>query len=114
MRVSKAHPVAGWLRVDAGTYSRSLDQVLQHRDQQMATDPNCSGLPPASRDWFWSTQLPALVNDPKIREQVLERQAELAAMRQAIDDQLRQQAGSLIEQQAEIDVEQQLLQQVLE
>jgi hypothetical protein len=113
MRVSKAHPVAGWLRVDAGTYSRSLDQVLRHRDEQVATDPNCSGLPPASRDWFWSTQLTALVNDPKIREQVLSRLAELSAKRQAIDDQLRLQAGSLIEQQAEIDVELQLLQQVL-
>lgn len=113
MRVSKAHPVAGWLRVDAGTYSRSLDQVLRHRDEQVATDPNCSGLPPASRDWFWSTQLTALVNDPKIRDQVLSRLAELSAKRQAIDDQLRLQAGSLIEQQAEIDVELQLLKQVL-
>jgi hypothetical protein len=113
MRVSKAHPVAGWLRVDAGTYSRSLDQVLRHRDEQMGTDPSCSGLPPASRDWFWSTQLPALVNDPGIRDQVLARAAELSASRQAIDDQLRQQAGALIEQQAEIDTELQLLQQVL-
>jgi hypothetical protein len=113
MRVSKAHPVAGWLRCDAGTYSRSLDQVLRHRDEQMATDPNCSGLPPASREWFWSTQLPALVNDPGIRDQVLARAAELSAMRQGIDDQLRAQAGNLIEQQAEIDSELQLLQQVL-
>jgi hypothetical protein len=34
-------------------------------------------------------------------------------MRQGIDDQLRAQAGNLIEQQAEIDSELQLLQQVL-
>ena len=72
MRVSKAHPVAGWLRCDAGTYSRSLDQVLRHRDEQMATDPSCSGLPPASREWFWSEQLPRLVADPGIRAQVLD------------------------------------------
>jgi hypothetical protein len=113
MRVSKAHPVAGWLRCDAGTYSRSLDQVLRHRDEQMATDPNCSGLPPASREWFWSEQLPRLVADPGIRAQVLARAAELSAMRQGIDDQLRAQAGNLIEQQAEIAAELQLLQQVL-
>jgi hypothetical protein len=113
MRVSKAHPVAGWLRCDAGTYSRSLDQVLRHRDEQMATDPSCSGLPPASREWFWSEQLPRLVADPGIREQVLARAAELSAMRQGIDDQLRAQAGNLIELQAEIDSELQLLQQVL-
>jgi len=113
MRVSKAHPVAGWLRVDAGTYSRSLDQVLRHRDQQMLDDPSASGLPPASREWFWSQQLPHLVSDPKIREQVLERQAALAASRIAIEDQIRQQAGALIEQQGEIDAEMALLEQVL-
>ena len=113
MRVSKAHPVAGWLRCDAETYSRSLDQVLRHRDEQMAIDPNCSGLPPASRAWFWSDQLPRLVADPKIRDQVLQRQAELAAQRAAIQDQIRLQAGALLELQTEIDAEQELLQQVL-
>jgi len=113
MRTSKAHPVAGWLRVDGRVYSASLDQVLRHRDQQMVDDPNCSGLPPASRDWFWSWQLPRMVNDPKIRDQVLERLAELAARRQDIEDQIRLQAGSLIEQQAEIDAELALLEQVL-
>lgn len=113
MRVSKAHPVAGWLRVEAGVYSQSLDQVLRHRDEQMAVDPHASGLPPASREWFWSTQLPALVSDPKIRDQVHSRLGELSASRQAIDDQIRRQAGSLIEQQAEIDAEVALLEQVL-
>jgi len=113
VRVSKGHPVANWLRVDAGTYSRSLDQVLRHRDQQMLDDPSCSGLPPASRDWFWSEQLPRLANDPKIREQVHSRLAELAASRQGIEDQIRLQASALIEQQAEIDAEVALLEQVL-
>lgn len=113
MRVSKAHPIAGWLRCDAGTYSRTLDQVLRHRDEQMALDPNCSGLPPASREWFWSTQLPALLADPKIHEQVHSRLGELATRRQAIDEQLHAQAGSLLDQQAEIAAEEELLLQVL-
>jgi hypothetical protein len=113
MRVSKVHPVAGWLRCDAGTYSRSLDQVLRHRDEQMAADPNCSGLPPASREWFWTEQLPALVADPNIRDQVLNRLAELAARRQGIEDQIRMQAGTLIAEQSEIDAERALLEQVL-
>ncbi len=113
MRVSKAHPVAGWLRVEGRIYSATLDRILSDRDQQMLDDPSCSGLPPASRDWFWSTQLPALVSDPKIRDQVLSRLAELAASRQGIEDQIRLQAGSLIEQQAEIDTERALLEQVL-
>jgi hypothetical protein len=113
MRVSKVHPVAGWLRVDAGTYSRSLDQVLRHRDEQMLLDPSCSGLPPASREWFWTEQLPALVADPNIRDQVLNRLAELAARRQGIEDQIRMQAGTLIAEQSEIDAERALLEQVL-
>ncbi len=113
MRVSKTHPVAGWLRVTAGVYSQSLDQVLRHRDEQLVDNPSASGLPPASRDWFWSTQLPELMTCPSIHNQVLTRLAELAAKRQAIEDQLRQQAGSLIEEQSEIDAEVALLQQVL-
>jgi hypothetical protein len=44
---------------------------------------------------------------------VLERQAALAASRIAIEDQIRQQAGSLIEQQGEIDAELAMLDQVL-
>ncbi|MCP9776210.1 hypothetical protein [Cyanobium sp. WAJ14-Wanaka] len=113
MRTSKAHPVAGWLRVEAGTYSRTLDQVLRHRDEQMAADPNCSGLPPASRAWFWSEQLPRLVSDPKIREQVASRLGELANSRQGIGHQIELQAGALLQQQAEIDDEMALLEQVL-
>lgn len=113
MRTAKAHPVAGWLRVEGGVYSKSLDQVLRHRDEQMLLDPSCSGLPPASREWFWTEQLPALVADPKIRDQVLNRLAELAARRQGIEDQIRMQAGTLIAEQSEIDAERALLEQVL-
>jgi hypothetical protein len=113
MRTSKAHPVAGWLRVEGRVYSATLDQVLRHRDEQMAANPNCSGLPPASREWFWSEQLPRLVADPKIRDQVLSRLGDLAAKRQSIDHQVQQQAGALLEQQAEIAAELALLEQVL-
>jgi hypothetical protein len=47
MRVAKAHPVAGWLRVEGRVYSATLDRILNDRDKQMLDDPNCSGLPPA-------------------------------------------------------------------
>jgi len=113
VRTAKAHPVAGWLRVEGRIYSATLDRILSDRDKQMLDDPSCSGLPPASRDWFWSVQLPRLVSDLKIREQVIERQAALAAMRQAIADQIRLQAGVLIEEQHQIDCEIALLEQVL-
>jgi hypothetical protein len=114
MRVSKAHPIAGWLRVEARTYSDTLDHILRDRDQHLLADPQHSGLPPASREWFWSEQLPRLVGDPKVHAQVLERQAALAASRIAINDQIRRQAGALVEQQAEIDAELAMLEQVLQ
>jgi len=113
VRTAKAHPVAGWLRVEGRIYSATLDRILSDRDKQMLDDPSSSGLPPASRDWFWSWQLPRLVSDLKIREQVIERQAALAARRQAIEDQIRLQAGVLIEERAAIDAEVALLEQVL-
>lgn len=113
MRVSKAHPIAGWLRVEARTYSHTLDRILRDRDQHLLVEPQHSGLPPASGEWFWSEQLPSLMADPKIRDQVLSRLAELAARRQEVEGQVRRQAGALLEQQAEIDAEMALLEQVL-
>lgn len=114
MRVSKCHPVAGWLHVPASVYSATLDRILRDRDRHLLVEPQHSGLPPASGEWFWSEQLPRLVADPKIRQQVLERQAALAASRLAIEDQVRLQAGVLLEQQAEIDAELAMLEQVLQ
>ena len=75
--------------------------------------PNASGLPSGARDWFWLRQLPALINDPKIREQCQHRLGELAGKHTAIDHQLRVQAGSLIDEQAELQSEMALLEQVL-
>lgn len=113
MRVAKAHPVAGWLRVDGRIYSTTLDKVLAMRDADLETNPNASGLPSGARDWFWLQQLPALVNDPKIREQCCHRLGELASKHTAIDHQLRVQAGCLIDQQADLQAEMALLEQVL-
>jgi len=108
------HPVANWLSVNLDLFRQSFERVLSGRNEQYRSDPNASGLPPASRAWFWSEQLPRLVSDPKIREQVLKCQAALAASRIAIGDQIRLQAGVLIMEQAEIDTEMALLQQVLQ
>ena len=88
MRVSKAHPVANWLRVDAGTYSKSLDHVLRDRDDQLMSDPQASGLPPASVEWFWQEQLPRLCCKPEILSQVEQRKAELAAKRDDLIDKI--------------------------
>jgi len=110
---TNCHPVANWLSVNLDLYRQSFERLISDINEQYKADPNASGLPPASRAWFWSEQLPRLVSDPKIREQVLKRQAALAASRIAIEDQIRQQAGALIEQQGEINAELALLEQVL-
>jgi len=110
---TNCHPVANWLSVNLDLYRHSFERLISDINAQYKADPNASGLPPASRAWFWSEQLPRLVSDPKIREQVLKRQAALVASRIAIEDQIRQQAGALIEQQGEINAELALLEQVL-
>ena len=113
MRVSKAHPVANWLRVDGDTYSRSLDQVLKHRDEQLLSDPQASGLPPASAQWFWLEQLPRLCGNPEIKRQVEERIAELAAKREALTEQIRQFERGVQAERYEVDAELASLQQVI-
>jgi len=110
---TNCHPVANWLSVNLNLYRQSFERLISDKNEQYKEDPNASGLPPASRAWFWSEQLPRLVSDSKIREQVLKRQAALAASRIAIEDRIRQQAGALIEQQGEINAELALLEQVL-
>ena len=113
MRVSKGHPVANWLRVDGDTYSHSLDQVLRHRDEQLQSDPQASGLPPASQEWFWLEQLPKLCSKPEIQSQVEARIAELTAKREALTEQIRQVERSVKAQRDDLDAELASLQQVI-
>jgi len=111
---TNCHPVANWLSVNLDLFRQSFERVISDRNEQYLTDPNASGLPPASREWFWAVQLPQLAHDPAICDQVHCRLGALAARRQVIEDQIRLQAGVLIEEQSEIDAEMALLQQVLQ
>ena len=109
MRVSKAHPVANWLRVDAGVYSKSLDHVLRDRDDQLMSDPQASGLPPASVEWFWQEQLPRLCCKPEILSQVEQRKAELAAKRDALAEKVSRAEREVAAERADLDSELELL-----
>jgi len=109
MRVSKAHPVANWLRVDAGTYSKSLDHVLRDRDDQLKSDPQASGLPPASVEWFWQEQLPRLCCKPEILSQVEQRKAELAAKRDALAEKVSRAEREVAAERDELESELALL-----
>jgi len=107
------HPIANWLSVNLDLYRQSFERLISDINEQYKADPNAIGLPPASRMWFWTEQLPQLAHDPAICDQVHCRLGALAARRQAIEDQIRLQAGVLIEERAAIDAEVALLEQVL-
>jgi len=109
VRVSKGHPVANWLRVEAGEYSRALDQVLRHRDEQLLSNPGASGLPPASLDWFWETELPRLATRPGVSNQVEARIAELTARREALAEKVSRAEREVAAEQADLDAELELL-----
>jgi len=111
---TNCHPVADWLSVNLDLFRQSFERVISDISEQYKADPNASELPPASRVWFWTEQLPQLVHDPAISNQLHIRLAELSAKRVAIEDQIRLKAGFLVEEQSEIDTEMALLQQVLQ
>jgi len=111
---TNCHPVANWLSVNLDLFRQSFERVISDCNGQYRSDPSACDLPPASRQWFWFEQLPQLAHDAGICEQVHCRLGALAARRQAIENQIRLQAGVLIEEQAEIDAEVALLQQVLQ
>jgi len=108
------HPVANWLSVNLDLYRQFFERLISDINEQYKADPNASGLPPASRAWFWTEQLPQLAHDPAICNQLHIRLAELSAKRVAIEDQIRLQAGVLIEEQSQIDCEIALFEQVLQ
>jgi len=111
---TNCHPAANWLSINLDLFRQSFERVISDINEQYKADPNASGLPPASRVWFWTEQLPQLAHDPGICNQLHIRLAELSAKRVAIEDQIRLQAGVLIEEQSVIDAEMALLQQVLQ
>ena len=87
--------------------------MLRHRDEQLQSDPQASGLPPASEEWFWLEQLPKLCCKPEIQTQVEARIAELSDKRQALTEQIRQVERTVHAERDEIDAELASLQQVI-
>jgi len=94
---TNCHPAANWLSINLDLFRQSFERVISDINEQYKADPNASGLPPASRVWFWTEQLPQLAHDPAICNQLHIRLAELSAKRVAIEDQIRLQAVALID-----------------
>lgn len=110
--ISKKHPVANWLRLAPHEHRRALDKVIQFRDS--SDNPMASGMPEAAVQWFWTEELPRLLQRPDVRNQALERLQELQDTRLRLADQITMQAGALLEQQAAVEVEHQQLAALVE
>jgi len=64
-----------------------------------------SGLPEAAVTWFWVEELPRLLQRPEVRRMAVEHLQELNDTRQRLQDQIELQAGALLEQMAQIELE---------
>ena len=94
--ISKKHPVANWLRLAPHEHRRTLDTVIQLRDA--SPDPLASGMPAAAVAWFWTEELPRLLNRPDVRQQARDYLKELASRGDALQEQIQRQSGSLLEE----------------
>lgn len=75
-----------------------MDQVLRHRDEAQAIDPQQSGLPEASVSWFWQTQLPELIKQERYRHQAEQHTENLRLALLAIDSDINAQTRGLQEE----------------
>jgi hypothetical protein len=113
MALSRMHPVANWIHLPPGDQRRALDRVLAFRDQQLEQDPSASGLPPAAVEWFWESDLPALIRRPEVRCQVEQHLQDLIQQAADLDQQINRQAGSLLDRLQQIQGDVARLQEVL-
>ena len=113
MRVARCHPLLGWLRLDAHTYSRTLAQSLIQRDRALERDRNHSGHAEGFVDWVWTTQLPELVRKDSYRQQVEDRCTELQAKSERLSGEINSMVGGLLSEQSDADTEREQLQALL-
>ncbi len=114
MRIGRMHPVANWLRCQGDDYTRSMDQVLAFRDQDLQQDLSASGLPPAAVAWFWNEQLPQLLQQPHYRRQSEAHLDSLKLKSEDLGEMIERVAGSLLNDQADTDLQITQLQSVME
>ena len=113
MRVARSHPLLGWLRLDAHTYSRTLDQSLRERDRALELDRNHTGHAEGFIDWVWTSQLPDLVRKDSYRQQVEDRCAELQARSERLAAEINLMVGGLLSEQSDADTEREQLKSLL-
>lgn len=98
--ISKMHPTANWLRVPDSLYRQALERNI------------AIGRP--DEVYFWTSELPMLLQQPHYRQQVEARIAELNDKSAALGNQVQSMVGSLLEEQGLADLESRRLQELLE
>ena len=91
--ISKKHPVANWIQLSPSEYRRVLNKVLDFRD--LDPDPNASGLPAAAVDWFWTQELPQLMQRPEVQQFASEHVAQLNAKAAELRHRIERQVGAM-------------------
>ena len=103
MRVGRAHPTLGWLRLAGADYAIALDRLLLERDRD--SDQQRTGPAPAFRAWVWDEQMPALAQKDGYRVQIEARRSELQAKRSALSTQIQKATADLTAEVAAVDLE---------
>jgi len=98
--IAKMHPTANWLRVNDTLYRQALERNI------------AIGRP--DEVYFWTSELPMLLQQPHYRQQVEARIAELNDKSAALGNQVQSMVGSLLEEQGLADLESRRLQELLE
>ena len=114
MTICRRHPAFGWLALQGSDSQKTLQTLLNHRDQAVAVNPNHSGMPQSFIDWCWEVQLPSMLQVPFYRKQIEQHVQDLNLKSDRLADQVYRQAGSLIAEQSDVDSERSQLASLLE
>lgn len=107
----RRHPIVNWLFLEPGEARKTLDRVMQFRDE--APNPMASGVPAAAEAWAWAEQLPSLMHRPDLRKQAEAHLQELQNAAAKVEEEINRQAPDLLARLQVIQAEVQKLQEVL-
>ena len=89
--IARMHPSQNWLRVPDHIYQSALQRNIELGQPDL--------------EYFWSAELPTLLQQPQYRAQAEERVRELQERSAAISLEIRARVGSQLEEQGALDEE---------
>ncbi|QBE68378.1 hypothetical protein SynWH8101_0788 [Synechococcus sp. WH 8101] len=111
-RLTRSHPLLGWLKLEGRDYQVTLDKLIEERDRE--DNPENSGPAPAFIEWVWGQQLPALAKRDFYKNQIMQAIDSKQDRINSLQEQIRRQAGALQEEAALIAIERLRLLEVLD